>query len=92
MDWTTLLAVGILVVVLIWGPQKIPDLARSLGTARREFDEASRGLSRPPATGRVDTLSSDPLVEVAQKLGINTQGKTRQEIQDAIVHAASSKS
>ena len=92
MDWTTLLAVGILVVVLIWGPQKIPDLARSLGTARREFDEASRGLSRPPAAGRVDTLPSDPLVEVAQKLGINTQGKTRQEVQDAIVQAAGSKS
>jgi len=92
MDWTTLLAVGILVVVLIWGPQKIPDLARSLGTARREFDEASRGLSRAPAAGRTDTLSSDPLVEVAQKLGINTQGKTRQEVQDAIVQAAGSKS
>jgi sec-independent protein translocase protein TatA len=92
MDWTTLLAVGILVVVLIWGPQKIPDLARSLGTARREFDEASRGLSRAPAAGRADTLSSDPLVEVAQKLGINTQGKTRQEVQDAIVQAAGSKS
>lgn len=92
MDWTTLLAVGILVVVLIWGPQKIPDLARSLGTARREFDEASRGLSRPPVAGRLDTPASDPLVEVAQKLGINTQGKTRQEVQDAIVQAASSKS
>jgi sec-independent protein translocase protein TatA len=90
MDWTTLLAVGILVVVLIWGPQKIPDLARSLGTARREFDEASRGLARSP-TARVDTPTSDSLVEVAQKLGINTQGKTRQEIQDAIVQAASSK-
>jgi len=87
-----LLAVGILVVVLIWGPQKIPDLARSLGTARREFDEASRGLTRPPAASRTDTLTSDPLLEVAQKLGINTQGKTRQEIQDAIVRTASSKS
>jgi len=88
LDWTTILAVGVLVVVLIWGPQKIPDLARSLGSARREFDEASRGFTRPPTAGRTDVASSDPLLDVAQRLGINTQGKTRQEIQDDIVKAA----
>lgn len=91
MDWTTILAVGVLVVVLIWGPQKIPDLARSLGSARREFDEASRGFIRPPTAGRTDVASSDPLLDVAQRLGINTQGKTRQEIQDDIVKAAQPK-
>ena len=90
-DWTTIVAVGVLVVVLIWGPQKIPDLARSLGSARREFDEASRGLGRL-GTSAAASQSSDSLVEVAQKLGISTQGKTREEIQDAIVQAASLRS
>ncbi len=89
LDWTTIVAVGVLVVVLIWGPQKIPDLARSLGSARREFDEASRGIAKGSSPGPASTAqTSDSLVEVAQRLGINTQGKTRQEIQDEIVRTA----
>jgi len=87
-DWTTIAAVGVLVVILIWGPQKIPDLARSLGRARREFDQASKGLSEPTANVRTDTAAQESLVDVATRLGINTQGKTRQEISDAIVKAA----
>ena len=85
-DWTTIAAVGVLVVILIWGPQKIPDLARSLGRARREFDQASKGLSEP--TTNVTPNAQEPLVDLANRLGINTQGKTRQEISDAIVKAA----
>ena len=92
MDWTTIVAVGVLVVVLIWGPQKIPDLARSLGRARREFDQASRGLSEPISPIRSDINAQEPLVEVAKRLGINTQGKTRQEISDEIVKSAAAHS
>ena len=90
MDWSTILALGALVVVLMSGPQKIPDLARSLGRARREFDEASRGLE-PTANPRTTTATPEPIVDVAQKLGINTEGKTRQEISDEIVRLAASK-
>ena len=92
MDWTTVVAVGVLVVVLIWGPQKIPDLARSLGRARREFDQASRGLGEPTAPIRADPNMQEPLIEVAKRLGIDTLGKTRQEISDEIVKSASAHS
>lgn len=92
MDWTTIVAVGVLIVVLIWGPQKIPDLARSLGRARREFDQASKGLSEPNTNLRADTAPQEPLVDVAKRLGISTQGKTRQEISDEIVKSASAHS
>jgi sec-independent protein translocase protein TatA len=33
----------IVVVVFLWGPKKIPELARSLGLAKREFDKAQNG-------------------------------------------------
>jgi sec-independent protein translocase protein TatA len=89
LDWTTIVAVGVLIVVLIWGPQKIPDLARSLGRARREFEDASRGMSEPGNSARTGGTTQEPLMEVAQRLGINTQGKTRQEISDEIVKSAS---
>ncbi len=74
------IAIGIiLVAIFIWGPNKIPELARSLGRARREFDEASRGLVIGPTnpTPRIEAGSSDQLIETARNLGISTEGKTR---------------
>ena len=84
-----LLILGVLAVILIWGPQKIPELARSIGRARKEFDDASKGLTNPISPS-VPT-ASDPLTDTAHKLGIDTQGKTRQEISDEIVKAAQTK-
>src|SRR5260370_37744838 len=36
--------VGIILVLFLWGPQKIPELARMIGTARQEFDNATREI------------------------------------------------
>jgi sec-independent protein translocase protein TatA len=83
-----LLILAVVAVLLIWGPQKIPELARSLGRARREFDDASKGLIQQAASPSTNTPSPDTLIETAQKLGIDTQGKTRQEISDEIVKQA----
>ncbi len=102
-DPTQLLVIlGVLVVILIWGPSKIPELARAVGRARKEFDDASKGIVQPSSpntsssqqlvssstTTTATVASSDPLVETARKLGINTQGKTREEISDEIVRTA----
>jgi len=45
--WILIVGLGI----LLFGSNKIPELARSLGAARREFDAASKGL--------VDTINSE---------------------------------
>ena len=90
-DPTQLLVIlGVLVVIMIWGPSKIPELARAVGRARKEFDDASRGIAEPTST-TAHPISSDPLVDTAQKLGISTQGKTREQISDEIVKNARSK-
>src|SRR5882672_12632776 len=34
--------VGVIIVFFLWGPQKIPELARMIGRARKEFDNATR--------------------------------------------------
>ncbi len=87
-DPTQLLVIlGVLVVILIWGPSKIPELARAVGRARKEFDDASKGVVQP-ATPSSTAAASDPLVDTARKLGISTQGKTREEISDEIVKTA----
>jgi sec-independent protein translocase protein TatA len=75
----------IVVVVLMWGPKKIPELARSLGQARKEF--ATAQVEGQPAGGQPGqpAIPRDDLIDTARKLGISTEGKTRQQISDEIV-------
>ncbi|HVC27175.1 MAG TPA: twin-arginine translocase TatA/TatE family subunit [Nitrososphaerales archaeon] len=37
---------AIILVFFLWGPQKIPELARMVAQARREFDKASREFQK----------------------------------------------
>ena len=85
--------IGVIVIVIfIWGPQKIPELARGLGRAKREFDQASREVESsvtmsspapsPPKTG--DQI----LVETARQLGISTEGKSREQLSQEILAKA----
>jgi sec-independent protein translocase protein TatA len=41
-----LIVIAIVVIVLVmWGPKKIPELARSLGRAKKEFDKGVKETS-----------------------------------------------
>jgi sec-independent protein translocase protein TatA len=117
--------VGILVVFFLWGPQKIPELARMIGRAKKEFDTASRefqsaALSIQDGTNPLfapNTPNANPakplpgvrtafppqaapapaappktgdqlLIETARRVGITTQGKTREQIQEEIIAMA----
>lgn len=129
MDPLELASIGaILLVFFLWGPQKIPELARAFGQARREFDNATREFQKvsnsiangtsplvatantaanqiksvalpnsssvnsvlpkvttPAATGK----SGDQLLlDAARQLGISTEGKTREQIQQEIIGLA----
>ena len=118
----------IIVVFFLWGPQKIPELARVIGQARKEFDNATRefqkvstglqngtsslfaptpaakttppapqvrsalpqsstaGASKPTqAPITVPKTGDELLIEAARRLGIHTQGKTREQIQEDII-------
>lgn len=80
------------VIVFLFGANKIPQIARGLGQARKEFEEASKGITNPqssanptsPAPASNSTTGAqtgeDPLISAAKKEGIETQGKTREEI------------
>jgi len=114
---------GILIVLFLWGPQKIPELARMVGRARKELDGATKqfqnatlGLQdsanpffasltspapaalpkpgvrsafpqQPPPPAPVKT-GDQLLIETARNLGISTQGKTREQIQQEIISMA----
>jgi sec-independent protein translocase protein TatA len=114
---------GVIIVLFIWGPQKIPELARMIGRARREFDNATREFQNaansiqsgtnplfaslaspqpaqpqvrsalPPASAPSEPAKTGDqlLIEAARKLGIPTQGKTREQIQVEIIALAQGK-
>jgi len=47
-DPMQLIVIGVIVLaLLLWGPNKIPQLAASLGKARREFDTAKKEIENP---------------------------------------------
>ena len=94
-EW--LIVLGILLVVFLWGPQKLPELARSIGLAKKEFEKAAKEASTGAST--VTTASaatasvqpaSDPLIVAARSLGITTEGKTKEEIAKEIADKSSS--
>jgi sec-independent protein translocase protein TatA len=77
----------ILVVMFLWGPQKLPEMARSIGLAKREFEKASKEMTSPSSysppsvsTSSQAASSPDPLIVAAKALGISTEGKTREHI------------
>jgi sec-independent protein translocase protein TatA len=102
LDDPVVIAMIVAVAVFLFGSNKIPQFARALGQARREFDQGLKGLTAPleqplqqpqrvsppattaqvsaPSTQPAATESSDLLVEAAKKEGIDTTGKTRQQI------------
>jgi sec-independent protein translocase protein TatA len=91
LQWVVIAIVA--VVFLMYGPKKIPELARSIGLARKEFNDASKlpmassSTTVAPVASAV-TSTGDALLDTAKKLGINTEGKTRDEISSEIVSKA----
>ena len=92
----------VVLVILMWGPKKIPELARSIGLARKEFADASKASASTPGSstagaagvvrGQVQETSlasgGDALVEAAKSLGLPTEGKTREAVSNEILQKA----
>ncbi|MEM1538705.1 MAG: twin-arginine translocase TatA/TatE family subunit [Candidatus Nezhaarchaeales archaeon] len=88
-NWEWIIIGVIVILIFLYGPQKLPQLARSLGLAKREFEKAQKlsevgveSLAIQPAP------SDDKLIEVAKSLGISTEGKTKDQIAREIVEKA----
>lgn len=93
LEW---IVIGVVVIVIfLWGPSKIPELARSIGRARKEFDQAKKEFENPtqaliqgatqPPVAPAQPSADDVLIQTAKRLGIVTEGKTREQIANEIV-------
>ncbi len=82
----------LVVVLLIWGPTRLPQLARGIGKALYEFKRASKGLLEEEEEGEREKskrkISDEELEEIARRLGIETEGKPRSKVVEEVVREA----
>ena len=65
------LLVILAIILLLFGANKLPELARSLGKAKREF---KKGMEEE------EKEKKDEVTKIAENLGIDTEGKSKEEI------------
>ena len=96
------IALILAIVLIIFGPKKLPELAKGLGDAIRQYRQASEGVgglisetqTRPiPQTPVTPTASrsGDILIQTAKNLEIQTEGKTMDQTSKEIVEISAKK-
>jgi sec-independent protein translocase protein TatA len=87
----------IVAVIFLWGPQKLPEIAKMIGEARKEYEKATREIpslaSLSSSTGAQTSAKTkqDPVLIAAKSLGITTEGKTKEELTEEIVSRTTKK-
>ena len=92
--WEWVVIALAVVAILVWGPAKIPELARGIGRARGEFERASREYSvgTPKSEKENETSGDDMMILIATGLGVDTKGKTKDKIfQEILANIKASK-
>ncbi|MEB3807059.1 MAG: twin-arginine translocase TatA/TatE family subunit [Desulfurococcales archaeon] len=93
------LLIILVILLLILGPTKLPALARGLGQALREFRKAAQGEYEKPAPPTLEPRPASPgssydratLERIASSLGIETAGKSDEELYREITEATKRK-
>jgi len=86
--YEALAIVGILVAIFLWGPGKIPELAKSVASAKAEYDKASKQLSSFTNMNSIITSQTNPQSPTSSPTG--PQAPTAQTAEDPLVVAATS--
>lgn len=85
-EWLILIFIAI---ILLFGTKKLPELARSLGKAKGEFEKGRREIERElkevSKPMNLESGGEDSLLKIAKELGIKTEGKTGKEIREEII-------
>ena len=89
--WEWVIIGVVAIVIIMWGPSKIPEFAKALGRAKGEFDKASKEFQNAATTtaNSPSVRSKDEvLLETAKNMGISTEGKTKEQIAKEIAEKA----
>ena len=81
-EWIIIAAI---IIALLFGFKKIPELARSFGRASGEFQKAKIEMRKEvERVKHTDTSTRDKLESIAEKLGIDSTNKSDEELRLAI--------
>ena len=82
-----------LIILLLFGGKKLPELARSMGSAVREYTQATKEPVKyvEAKTKDKEGEDRDAIIEAAKKLGIETEGRSISEIAQDIVKSTEKK-
>lgn len=80
-EWIIIL----LIILLLFGARKIPELARNLGRALGEFQRGRLEMEREFKEAVEKLPERRRLEEAAQALGIDPAGKTDEELRELII-------
>ena len=79
------LIIIVIIVVLFFGVKKIPELARSFGKARAEYEKARIEAKKELEQIRgKDKVGREKLEEIAESLGIDYTNKNDDDLRKAI--------
>ena len=80
------------IVLLLFGGRKLPELARSLGQASREFNKAtSDPVKYVDEKTRKEQEEKQAIIDTAKKMGIEVEGRDIKDIAQDIVKATQKK-
>ena len=81
----------VIVVILLFGANKIPELARSLGKAAKEFKKGKSDIEaeltdigKPVKAVKSQENTSSKIIKMSQDLGIATEGKSDEQLLEEI--------
>jgi len=98
---TEMMVIAVVAIILLFGAAKVPQLAKSFGSAMGEFKKAKRAseldlkkfedsitgdeAATPKTTTKAETKpEAVNIKEVAAYMGIDTEGKTEEELKEEV--------
>ncbi len=78
------LVVIMFIILLLFGGKKLPELAKALGTAVREFNSSIELPDRKDSMKETDEKKA-AILDAARKMGIQTEGRSIKEISEDLV-------
>ena len=87
------LIIILFIVLLLFGGKKLPELARSMGSAVREYTSASKEPAKfvEEKTRTKEDEEREAILEAAKKMGIETEGRSISEIAQDLAKATEKK-
>jgi len=84
-EWLVIAAIAMLLI----GPKKLPDLARAMGSAQHEYEDARKTSVTRKTEGQKE---EELLIEQAKRMGIRTEGKSIDQIAHEVLQKAEEES